>query len=133
MARLRANSPFAILVPMFSDQVLDHFENPRNAGELHNATVTIEVTNPVCGDVLKVAIFIENGHITAAKFLCRGCTTAIACASCLTELLIGKSKEEAANITAENVSSALGTLPPATFHAAQLAAAAAKQLFTRLR
>jgi nitrogen fixation NifU-like protein len=132
-ARLRTNSPFAILVPMFSHQVLDHFQNPRNAGELHNATVTIEVTNPVCGDVLRLFVITENGRITQAQFLCKGCTTAIACSSLLTEELKGKSKEDVLTITAEFLSTTLGNLSPATYHGAQLVADAAKQLSVQLK
>src|SRR5216117_2724230 len=74
---------------MFSREVLDHFQNPRNAGELDKATATVEVSNPVCGDVLRLSARIENGRIAEARFLCRGCTTSIACASRLTELLSG--------------------------------------------
>jgi nitrogen fixation NifU-like protein len=118
---------------MFSEQVFDHFQNPRNAGELPGATVTIKVTNPVCGDILQLSVITENNRITAARFLCKGCTTAIACASFLTEELRGKSKQHVVLITADAISCALGNLPPATFHAAQLAADAAKQLLTQLR
>src|SRR6476646_7452662 len=81
------NSSFAILVVMFSDAVLDHFQHPRNAGELAGATAKVEVSNPVCGDVLQLAVRVENDRIVEARFLCRGCTTAIACASLLTERL----------------------------------------------
>jgi len=66
---------------MFSEAVLDHFRNPRNAGELTNATATVEVSNPVCGDILKLSARIVDGRIEEARFLCRGCTTSIACAS----------------------------------------------------
>src|SRR2546429_227255 len=70
---------------MFSEAVLDHFRNPRNAGELPGATATVEVSNPVCGDALKLFVQIVDGKIREARFLCRGCTTSIACASLLTE------------------------------------------------
>src|SRR6266567_3949779 len=70
---------------MFSEAVLDHFRRPRNAGELPDATTSVEVTNPVCGDVLKLAARVENSRFAEVRFLCRGCTTAIACASFLTE------------------------------------------------
>ncbi len=116
---------------MFSEAVLDHFRNPRNAGELSDAT-TIEVTNPVCGDILKLSARVENGRITEARFLCRGCTTAIACASLLTEQLRGRTLAEARSITAESLSSALGSLPQATFHGAQLGAEAAAVLLQKL-
>ena len=117
---------------VFSEAVLDHFRNPRNAGELPGASATIEATNPVCGDILKLSARFESGRIAEARFLCRGCTTAIACASLLTEQLRGRTLGEAHSITAESLSSSLGGLPPATFHGAQLAAAAAAALLKKL-
>jgi len=117
---------------VFSEAVLDHFRNPRNAGELPGATATIEVTNPVCGDILKLFARFEAGRIAEARFLCRGCTTAIACASLLTEQLRGRTLAEAREITPESLSAALGTLPPATFHGAQLAADAVGALLQKL-
>lgn len=122
----------AILPTMFSDAVLDHFRNPRNAGELPNANATVEVSNPVCGDVLQLAVRLEGGRIAEARFLCRGCSTSIACASLLTEQLRGKAPSELRLITAQSVSVALGGLPPATAHAAALAAAAAQALLGNL-
>jgi nitrogen fixation protein NifU and related proteins len=113
---------------MFSQAVLDHFQNPRNAGELSTANVTVEVSNPVCGDVLRLAARVEAGRIVEARFLCRGCTTAIACASFLTEHLRGKSLGEAGGISAEFLSKQLGKLPATTFHGAQLAVDAVKAL-----
>jgi nitrogen fixation protein NifU and related proteins len=106
---------------MFSAALLDHFEHPRNAGALPHATVQVEATNPVCGDVLQLAARMENGLIAEIRFLCRGCTTSIACASLLTEKLKGTSLEAAQSINAEVLSSELGNLPSATFHGAQLA------------
>ena len=117
---------------MFSEAVLDHFKNPRNAGELPGANAIIEVTNPVCGDVLKLYARFESGRIAEARFLCRGCTTAIACSSLLTEQLRGRTLVEARVITAESLSSALGGLPPATFHGAQLAVDAVAALLQKL-
>jgi nitrogen fixation protein NifU and related proteins len=118
--------------PMFSEAVLDHFRNPRNAGELPGATATIEVSNPVCGDILKLSARIADGRIAEARFLCRGCTTSIACASVLTERLSGRTFAEVRSITAETLSEALGGLPPATFHGAQLAADAVSALLANL-
>jgi nitrogen fixation NifU-like protein len=117
---------------MFSEAVLDHFRNPRNAGELPGATATIEVSNPVCGDILKLSARIADGRIAEARFLCRGCTTSIACASVLTEHLSGRTLAEARSITAETLSEAVGGLPPATFHGAQLAADAVSVLLQNL-
>jgi nitrogen fixation NifU-like protein len=117
---------------MFSEAVLDHFRNPRNAGELADATATVEVSNPVCGDILKLAARVAEGRIVEARFLCRGCTTSIACASLLTEELRGRVLGEARGVTAESLSRTLGGLPAATFHGAQLAADAASALFQKL-
>jgi nitrogen fixation protein NifU and related proteins len=117
---------------MFSEAVLDHFRNPRNAGELSNATATVEVSNPVCGDILKLAARVVDGRIVEARFLCRGCTTSIACASLLTEELRGCTLDKARSISAESLSESLGVLPPATFHGAQLAADAVKTLLQKL-
>ena len=117
---------------MFSEAVLDHFRNPRNPGELPDATATVEVHNPVCGDILKLAARIVGGRIEEIRFLCRGCTTSIACASLLTEQLRDRALPEARNITAESLSEVLGGLPPATFHGAQLATDALTALLQRL-
>ena len=107
---------------MFSDAVLDHFQNPRNAGELSGADAKIEVSNPVCGDVLQLAVRMHGERIAEARFLCRGCTTSIACASLLTEELRGRTLAEAGSLTAQSLSQSLGGLPAATFHGAELAA-----------
>ena len=106
---------------MFNEAVLDHFQNPRNAGELPGATALVEVSNPVCGDVLRLAVIVEGGVVREARFLCRGCTASIACASLLTEKMKGRGSSELRQIYAEEISVALGGLPSASFHAAQLA------------
>ncbi len=117
---------------MFSETLLDHFQNPRNAGELPDADVVVEVSNPVCGDVLKLAVAIENRKICDVRFLCRGCTTAIACGSLLTEYLQAREVTALGAIRAEVLALALGGLPEATYHAAQLAEDAAKALMAAL-
>jgi nitrogen fixation protein NifU and related proteins len=117
---------------MYSEAVLDHFQNPRNAGALDGATATITVENPVCGDILELSARLEQGRIAEARFRTRGCVTAMACSSLLTELLRGKTPGEAGGITAEQLSEALGGLPQATLHAAQLARDAAQALAERL-
>jgi nitrogen fixation protein NifU and related proteins len=109
---------------MFSEEVLAHFRQPRNAGELPGATHTVEVSNPVCGDVLRLAVRMDRDQIAEVRFLCRGCTTAIAAASFLTEQLSGATRESARAITAPMISRGLGGLPPATQHGAQLAESA---------
>ncbi len=117
---------------MFSDAVLDHFRNPRNAGELAAADASVEVSNPVCGDVLHLAVRIDGGRIAEARFLCRGCTTSIACASLLTEQLSQRTLDEARSLTAESLSQSLGGLPAATFHGAELAADAVQTMLRNI-
>src|SRR5580700_4274775 len=117
---------------MFSELVLDHFRNPRNAGRLPNASAEVQATNPVCGDILELAVRLENGAIAEARFLCRGCTTSIACASFLTGRLTGCPVAVARSITAETISEALGGLPTATFHGAQLATESVALLLAKL-
>jgi nitrogen fixation protein NifU and related proteins len=116
----------------YSPAVLDHYQNPRNVGDLPDASARVEVSNPVCGDILKLAVRVENGRIAAARFRAQGCPTAIACSSLLTELLVGKTVKEIAGITAAQISSALGGLPPATNHGSQLAEDAVDALVDKL-
>ena len=122
----------AILSDMFSEAVLDHFRNPRNAGELPGADAKVEVSNPVCGDILRLSVQMDGERMAEVRFLCRGCTTAIACASLLTEQLSNRTLAESATITPESLSTALGGLPPATFHSAQLAADALRAITQKL-
>ena len=117
---------------MYSELVLEHFRNPRNAGKLANASAEVTATNPICGDILELAVRVNYGEIAEARFLCRGCTTSIACASLLTERLTGCRLTAARSITAETVSLALGGLPPATLHGAQLAEDALRLLLVKL-
>ena len=106
---------------MYSVQVLDHFQNPRNAGEVEDADAAAEVENPACGDVLRLSLKISEGRISAARFKAKGCVAAIACGSALTELITGKTLQEAQKLRREEVSAAVGGLPQASTHAAQLA------------
>jgi NifU-like protein involved in Fe-S cluster formation len=118
---------------MYSLAVLDHFQNPRNAGTLDAAAVTVSVENPVCGDILELSVRMESGRIAEARFRTRGCVTALACSSLLTELLRGKTPAEARAITPEQLSEQLGGLPQATFHAAQLARDAVQALLPKIQ
>ena len=118
---------------MFSPAVLDHFEHPRNAGELADASAVVDVENPVCGDILRLAIRVENGRITAARFQARGCVVSMACASLVSELLVGRTLDEARAIAPEFLENRLGGLEPATRHGAQLACDAVEALLARLR
>ena len=118
---------------MFSPAVLDHFEHPRNVGELSDASAVVEVTNPVCGDVLRLSVKREGDLITAARFKTQGCVTAIASSSCLTEMIVGGTVAKATQINHEQISAALGGLPPATMHGAQLAVDAIRAVLAELR
>ena len=117
---------------MYSAAVLDHFKNPRNAGDLPEATAEVEVSNPACGDIMRLAVRIENEHIAEARFKTRGCVTAIACGSFLTGMLLGKSIAEARSISYQQISEMLGGLPPATMHGSQLAADALEALLEKI-
>jgi nitrogen fixation NifU-like protein len=117
---------------MFSEAVLDHFHNPRNSGELSGVSATVEVTNPVCGDVLRLAVRITDGRVAEVRFKAQGCVTAIASASALTEMMRGGSLEDLRGITAEQIADALGGLPPASAHGSQLATDALRALIARL-
>ncbi len=121
-----------ILRGVYSAQALDHFKNPRNAGELADATTTVEVSNPVCGDILRLAVRVEDGRIADARFKTRGCVTSIACSSLLTELIRGKTLDEVGAITATQISDCLGGLPPATVHGSQLARDALEAILAAL-
>jgi nitrogen fixation NifU-like protein len=105
---------------MFSEKLLAHFHEPHNPGELPGASHIAEVTNPVCGDVLRLSVRIEEGRIAAARFKAQGCVPAIAAASALTDMLVGKSLTEARKITLQEIASELGGLPEASLHAAEL-------------
>ena len=118
---------------MYSVQVLDHFQNPRNAGELDEATARVEVTNPACGDIMQLAAQVENGVITEVRFKTSGCVTAIACGSLLTVWMQGCRVAELAAITERKISDEFGGLPPATRHGAQLAVDALRALLTQLQ
>ena len=111
----------------YSVQVLDHFCHPRHAGELAAANRVVEVSNPVCGDVIKLWLRTEQGLVKAASFKAAGCVPAIACGSWLAERIVGLGLEEARSISPEDVEAGLGGLPAASKHAAQLAVDALTQ------
>jgi nitrogen fixation protein NifU and related proteins len=106
---------------MYSTQVLDHFEHPRNAGEVSNADAIVQLENPACGDVLKLSIQVHGEQIVEARFLAKGCVPAMACGSLLTELIQGKTVQQARQIRREDLVAAIGGLPGASQHASHLA------------
>jgi len=118
---------------MYSAQLLDHFQNPRNAGEIPDADATAEIENPACGDVLRLSLKISAGRISQAQFKAKGCVAAIACGSALTELVVGKTLNQARNLQREDVIAFVGGLPQASTHAAQLALDALSAALSRIK
>jgi nitrogen fixation NifU-like protein len=113
---------------MYSERLLDHFQNPRNVGELSPPAVQIDVTNPACGDMLRLTVRFENDRVAEARFRTRGCTASIAASSALTEWMIGKSRLELRAFHASLIEDAVGGLEPASKHAAALCVDALKLL-----
>ena len=107
---------------MYSELVMEHFNNPRNVGEIADADGVGVEGSPVCGDVMKVYIKVKDGRIEDIKFKTFGCGAAVASSSMLTEMAKGKTLEEAMGITNLAVAEALGGLPPAKIHCSVLAA-----------
>lgn len=106
---------------MYSEKVIDHFMNPRNVGEIENANGVGQVGNPRCGDIMKMYLQIEDDRIKDAKFKTFGCGAAVATSSMATELVKGKTLDEAMKITNKVVAEALDGLPPVKMHCSNLA------------
>ena len=111
---------------LYSEKVMDHFTNPRNVGELENPDGVGRAGNPICGDVMEMQIRVQNGIIADAKFRTFGCGAAIATSSMATEMVKGKSLEEALTISNKAVAEALDGLPAAKMHCSSLAEDALK-------
>ena len=105
----------------YSAAFKDHLAHPRNAGELAEANVVVEENNPVCGDRLRLSLVVRNERIEAARYLAYGCPPTLVCGSVLTELIVGKSVDEAKKITRADLLNAVGGLPSRKHHAAALA------------
>lgn len=106
---------------MYSKEVLDHFEHPRNAGLVAEPDAQVLIENPACGDTLKLTVRIVNGRIEEIRFQAKGCVASMACASAMTELVRGKTVEEARRLRREEIVQAVGGLPQASTHASRLA------------
>lgn len=117
---------------VYSPALLDHFEHPRNAGTLENPDASIQLENPVCGDILKLTAVLHGEVISEIRFQAKGCVSAMACASALTELVRGKTLTQAAALKPKDIVREVVELPPASSHAAQLAADALKALIAKL-
>ena len=112
--------------PLYSEKVMEHFNNPRNVGEMGNPDGIGHVGNPVCGDIMELYIKVNNGTTVDSKFKTFGCGAAIATSSMVTEMVKGKSIEEALKILKRAVAEALGGLPPIKMHCSSLAEEALK-------
>jgi nitrogen fixation NifU-like protein len=117
---------------MHSERLLDHFQNPRNPGQLPPPAVTVDVTNPACGDMLRLSARFVNGRVEEARFLTRGCTASIAASSALTEWMSGKSPAELAALAPAVIDAAVGGLEPASQHAAVLCVDAVRRLLKQM-
>ena len=114
--------------PVYSETFLDHFQNPRNVGELPPPAITIEVSNPVCGDILRLSAQFANGLVTSVSYKARGCTASIAAGSALTEWMRGKSPSDLAALSPSMIEEVVGGLIPESKHVAVLCVDAAKKL-----
>lgn len=118
---------------MYSRQVIDHFEHPRNVGEVAQPSASVRVENPACGDIMQLSLRVSEGKIAEARYRTKGCVTAIACGSALTELLVGRSVAEAAAIRRQQLVEVLGGLSGETMHASHLAMDALQAALRQLR
>jgi nitrogen fixation NifU-like protein len=103
-----------------SPELIDHFRNPRNVGALAPPALTVEASNPVCGDILRLSVRMEAGHVAEVAYKVRGCAASIATGSALTELIVGRDRTAMALITRETVDRAVGGLSNESKHAAAL-------------
>ncbi len=115
-----------------SPELIEHFRNPRNVGELPPPAITVEVSNPICGDILRLSALIENGRVARSGFKVRGCTASIAAGSALTELIAGRDQAGLKHLTAADVEAAVGGLSNESKHAAALCVDAIRALVPRL-
>ena len=106
---------------MYSPQVLDHFQHPRNAGVVGGADASVQIENPACGDILILSIKLAGERIGEIRFQAKGCVASMACSSALTELAHGKTLAQAKALSKDELLDAVGGLPPASMHASHLA------------
>jgi len=118
---------------MYSARLLDHFQNPRNVGGLPPPAVTVEVSNSVCGDILRLSVEFRDGRVAEARYKARGCTASIAAGSALTEWLIGRTPAEIAALLPLDVENAVGGLSNESKHAARLSVDAVRAVLRFIR
>jgi nitrogen fixation NifU-like protein len=107
---------------MYPPRLIEHFQNPRNVGELGPPAITVEVSNPACGDILRLSVRLEGGRVVEVRYKVRGCTASIAAGSALTEWMAGKTRGELAAFDPALIDDAVGGLPVASKHAGVLCA-----------
>lgn len=118
---------------MYSEKVMDHFNNPRNVGIIKEPTVLVQIGDPHCGDSLLLSLKIENDHITDIKYKIYGCGAAVATSSIASELAMGKALDEALKIDEQTIADALDGLPPEKLHCSNLAAGAIRGAINEYR
>lgn len=117
----------------YSQKLLQHFEHPRNVGDLPDASAEVRLEHPVCGDIMNLAIKVEDGRIVQVRYRTRGCVASIAAGSCLTEMIEGKSLQQAAALTREELVDTLGGLANASVHASHLAMDALHRVLEKVK
>lgn len=105
---------------MYSEQLLEHFQNPRHVGQLPAPAVTVEVMNPACGDIMRLSARFEEGRLAEVRYQTRGCTASIAAGSATTELILNRTRADLAALTPAEIEAAVGGLAPESRHAAVL-------------
>jgi NifU-like protein involved in Fe-S cluster formation len=116
----------------YSTKFKEHLAHPRNAGELSDANAIADETNPICGDRLRLSLIVRNDRIEVAKYLAYGCPPTLVCGSVLTELISGKTTDEAKQLTRADLLNAIGGLPSRKHHAAALAVETLHSALNRL-
>jgi nitrogen fixation protein NifU and related proteins len=132
MVATMSTGPSSTILTMYSAQLLDYFQNPRNPGDVADADASIELENPACGDILRISAKMADGRIAEIRFKAKGCVPAMACGSALTELVAGRTLEEARALTSDDLLRKLGRLPEASSHASHLAMDALTALLSKL-
>lgn len=117
---------------MYSAELLDHFQNPRNPGQVRAPDARARLENPACGDVLELTLKLEGKRIAEIRFRAKGCVPAMACGSAITELIYGKTVDEARQLSREELVREVGGLPPASTHASHLAMDTLKTLLSQI-
>jgi len=118
---------------VYSAELLDHFQNPRNAGEVESPDASSQLENAACGDVLRLTLKLDEDRISDIRFRAKGCVPAMACGSAITELVKGKKVEEARRVSREDLIRKVGGLPEASSHASHLAIDTLQTLLHELR